>query len=72
MTTSDDLSIYLADRLEGTYDCVDRITLRGYYPLGQTSGGLLTWWNQLFPNMALSEAGLRKLWPEAPASGSEV
>ena len=61
MTTSDDLSIYLADRLEGTYDCVDRITLRGYYPLGQTSGGLLTWWNQLFPNMVLSEAGLRKL-----------
>ena len=61
MTTSDDLSTYLADRLEGTYDCVDRITLRGYYPLGQTSGGLLTWWNQLFPNTALSEAGLRKL-----------
>jgi hypothetical protein len=61
MTTSDDLSTYLADRLEGTYDCVDRITLRGYYPLGQTSGGLLTWWNQLFFNTALTEERLRKL-----------
>ena len=47
MTTTDDLSIYLADRLEGTYDCTDRITVRGYYPMGQTSGGLLTWWNQI-------------------------
>jgi len=61
MRTSDDLSTYLADRLEGSYDCVDRITLRGYYPLGQTSGGLLTWWNQLFPNTALTEERLRKL-----------
>ena len=61
MTTSDDLSTYLADRLCGTYDCTDRITLRGYFPLGQTSGGLLTWWNQLFPNTELSEQRLRKL-----------
>ena len=61
MITSDDLSIYLADRLCGTYDCADRISLRGYFPLGQTSGGLLTWWNQLFPNTELSEPRLRKL-----------
>src|SRR5262249_50829314 len=45
----------------GTYDCVDRICVRGYFPLGQTSGGLLTWWNQLFPNTQLSEQRLRKL-----------
>jgi len=61
MITSDDLSTYLADRLCGTYDCADRISLRGYFPLGQTSGGLLTWWNQLFPNTELSEPRLRKL-----------
>ena len=61
MRTPDDLSNYLADLLEGTYDCADRITLRGYYPLGQTSGGLLTWWNQLFPGTALTEERLRKL-----------
>jgi len=61
MTTTDDLTTYLGDRLEGTYDCADRITVRGYYPLGQSSGGLLTWWNQLFPNTALTEERLRKL-----------
>ena len=61
MRTPDELSTYVADLLEGTYDCVDRITLRGYYPLGQTSGGLLTWWNQLFSNTPLTEERLRKL-----------
>lgn len=61
MKTADDLSTYVADILTGTYDCVDRISVRGYYPLGQTSGGLLTWWNQLFPNRELTEQGLRKL-----------
>ena len=38
MPTPDDFSTYLADLLSGTYDCVDRISLRGYYPMGQTSG----------------------------------
>jgi hypothetical protein len=42
MKTPDELSSYLADLLEGTYDCTDRISIRGYFPLGQTSGGLLT------------------------------
>src|SRR5262249_6702740 len=45
MSTPDDFSTYVADLLSGTYDCVDRICVRGYFPLGQTSGGLLTWWN---------------------------
>jgi hypothetical protein len=61
MLTPDDLSTYLADLLCGTYDCADRISLRGYFPLGQTSGGLLTWWNQLFPNTPLSQQRLRTL-----------
>src|SRR5262247_765925 len=61
MSTPDDFSTYVADLLSGTYDCVDRICVRGYFPLGQTSGGLLTWWNQLFPNTQLSEQRLRKL-----------
>ena len=61
MSTPDDFSTYVADLLSGTYDCVDRISVRGYFPLGQTSGGLLTWWNQLFPNTELSEQRLRKL-----------
>jgi len=61
MKTIDDFSTYVSDLLSGTYDCADRINVRGYYPLGQTSGGLLTWWNQLFPNTALTEEQLRKL-----------
>ena len=39
MSTPDDFSTYVADLLSGTYDCVDRISVRGYFPLGQTSGG---------------------------------
>jgi len=39
--TPDEFSTYIADLLNGTYDCVDRISLRGYFPMGQTSGGLL-------------------------------
>ena len=61
MLITDDFSNYVTDLLSGTYDCVDRIALRGYFPLGQTSGGLLTWWNQLFPNTPLTEQRLRKL-----------
>lgn len=59
MNTPDDLSAYLADLLTGTYDCADRISLRGYFPLGQTSGGLLTWWDRLNPGVALTEERLR-------------
>ena len=40
MLTSDEFSTYVANLLSGTYDCVDRISVRGYFPLGQTSGGL--------------------------------
>jgi len=61
MTTPDDFTAYLGDLLCGTYDCVDRISLRGYYPMGQTSGGLLTWWNQLHPGVPLTAELLRKM-----------
>jgi hypothetical protein len=61
MPTPDDFSTYLADLLSGTYDCVDRISLRGYYPMGQTSGGLLTWWNQLHPGVPLTAKALRRM-----------
>jgi hypothetical protein len=61
MTTPGDFSTYLEGLLHGTYDCVDRISLRGYYPMGQTSGGLLTWWNQLHPGVPLTAEPLRKM-----------
>src|SRR5215472_3780106 len=61
MPTPDEFSTYIADLLNGTYDCVDRISLRGYFPMGQTSGGLLTWWNQLCPGVELTQERLRSL-----------
>jgi DNA-binding transcriptional ArsR family regulator len=47
MQQPDDFSLYHDDLLEGRYDCVDRIVLNGYFPLGQQGGGFRTWWRQL-------------------------
>jgi len=49
MSLPDDFSSYVPHLLDGRYDWVDRIVLNGYFLMGQTSGGLLTWWNQLCP-----------------------
>lgn len=62
MNPPDELSCYYAQLLEGTYDCVDRIVLNAYFPLGQTGGGLRTWWRQLRGSDAdLDDAHLRDL-----------
>src|SRR3982750_292730 len=34
------------DLLTGSYDCVDRIVLNAYYPLGHNPGGFRTWWRR--------------------------
>lgn len=47
MTTKDDFTEYYEELLEGFYDCVDRIVLNGYFPLGQQGGGFRHWWRQL-------------------------
>ena len=47
MEQVDDFSAYHDDLLEGRYDCVDRIVLNGYFPLGQQGGGFRTWWRAL-------------------------
>jgi hypothetical protein len=44
MNTPDDLSLYYAELLDGIYDCVDRIVLNAFFPLGQTGGGMRSWW----------------------------
>ena len=43
----DDFSTYYDELLEGRYDCIDRIVLNGYFPLGQQGGGFRTRWRQL-------------------------
>jgi hypothetical protein len=40
MNTPDDFSQYHAELLDGIYDCVDRIVLNAFFPLGQTGGGM--------------------------------
>lgn len=47
MQQPDELSAYYEQLLEGRYDCVDRIVLNGYFPLGQQGGGFRTWWRRL-------------------------
>ena len=47
MIACDDFSQYYAELLEDTYDCVDRVVLNAFYPLGQTGGGMRTWWRCL-------------------------
>ena len=47
MQGKDDFTDYYSELLEGDYDCVDRIVINAYYPMGQTPGGFRTWWRAL-------------------------
>ena len=40
---ADDFSARYGELLTGSYDCVDRIVLNAYYPLGYSPGGFRTW-----------------------------
>ncbi len=42
----DGFSQRYGDLLAGSYDCVDRIVLNAYYPLGHSPGGLRVWWRR--------------------------
>lgn len=44
---ADRLSALYHDLLDGTYDCVDRIVLNGYFRPGHTAGGFRVWWRHL-------------------------
>jgi hypothetical protein len=62
MNRPDEFSRYYADLLEGTYDCVDRIVLNAYFGLGQSGGGLRSWWRLLRGDDAdLDDAHLREM-----------
>jgi hypothetical protein len=61
MPLPDDFSSCITELLQGSYDCVNRIALRAYFRLGQTSGGFLTWWNRLFPGKTPTEEFLRRM-----------
>ena len=50
MVADDGFSERYGDLLYGSYDCVDRIVLNAYYPLGYNPGGFRTWWRRLHGN----------------------
>jgi hypothetical protein len=43
----DELSERYGQLLAGAYDCVDRIVLNAYFPLGHNPGGFRCWWRRL-------------------------
>ncbi|TEB06444.1 hypothetical protein [Pelotomaculum propionicicum] len=47
MKATDEFSEYYNELLDGTYDCVDRIVINGYYPMLHTGGGFRSWWRLL-------------------------
>jgi hypothetical protein len=47
MKIPDDFSGYYQEFLEGSYDCIDRIVLNGYFYLAQSGGGFRCWWRRL-------------------------
>jgi len=44
---ADGLSARYQDLLTGSYDCVDRIVLNGYFRPGHNAGGFRVWWQNL-------------------------
>jgi hypothetical protein len=43
---TDDFAERYGELLTGSYDCVDRIVLNAYYPLGHSPGGFRVWWRR--------------------------
>jgi len=43
---ADEFSERYADLLSSSYDCVDRIVLNAYFPLGHSPGGFRVWWRR--------------------------
>ena len=43
---SDEFSLRYSDLLTGNYDCVDRIVLNAFFPLGHNPGGFRVWWRR--------------------------
>lgn len=44
---ADSLSDRYAELLTGSYDCVDRIVLNGYFRMAHSGGGFRWWWRAL-------------------------
>jgi hypothetical protein len=61
MRTPDAFAAYQAHLIEAAYDCVDRLVVNCYYPLGQAGGGFRTFWRQWKgDDSGLSDQALRQ------------
>jgi hypothetical protein len=77
----DGLSIRYHDLLSGSYDCVGRMVLNAYFPMGHTAGGFRFWWRRLTGSddtlhnpylMRLAGRFSRRLRAYAPAHGIPI
>jgi DNA-binding transcriptional ArsR family regulator len=46
MTANESTLLLETELLDGSYDCVDRLVLRAYFPLVQSPGGMRAWWRR--------------------------
>jgi len=46
MVETDEFTARYGGLLTGSYDCLDRIVLNAYYPLGHNPGGFRVWWRR--------------------------
>ena len=44
---ADDFAERYGDLLAGSYDCVDRVVLNAFFPVGHNPGGFRCWWRRL-------------------------
>lgn len=44
----DDFTSCYGDLLLGSYDCVDRIVIRAFFPVGHSASGLRYWWRKMY------------------------
>src|SRR3954468_7891576 len=60
---ADEFSERYGDLLTGSYDCVDRIVVNAYYPLGHNPGGFRVWWRRWHDDSddSLDDAHLMRL-----------
>ena len=59
---SDEFTARYQDLLIGGYDCVDRIVIRAYFPMGTSASGFRYWWRQMYgSDETLNDAHLMRM-----------
>lgn len=70
---ADAFSERCGELLPGSYDCVDRIGLNAYFPLGHNPGGFRVWWRRWHDDddASLDNTHLMR-WRAGSPDGSEA